>query len=318
MLVLASVVLAASLGPVPVDFVHAVLGPATDNLDRTIVFRARLPRILLGLVVGGALASSGAALQAILRNPLAEPHILGVSGGAALGGVVTVLFAGATPGAEWSLQPLGAFAGALAATLLVYRLGIVRGRLHPYTLLLAGVVCNALAGALLLFLNAIADVYQAQSLLFWLMGSLAVQSYGIVAAVAVYVALGFTVLLREAPALNCLSLGDDEAFHLGVDVHRVRRSAFVASAFLVGAVVSVSGMIGFVGLVVPHIVRILTGADNRLLIPASFLAGGVTLLWADTGARVLLGATELPVGVVTALLGGPFFVYLLRRESTRT
>ena len=313
-LVVATVVATALIGPVRVH-VARIFAATEGNVDRAIVLETRLPRILLGLVVGGGLAAAGAALQALMRNPLAEPHILGVSGGAALGGVLTLVLAGRSPATEVSLLPLGSFAGAVVATALVYRLGTVHGRLNPYTLLLAGVVCNAIAGALIMFVNSIADLYQAHSIIFWLMGSLATQSYTLVAVVAAYTLIGFAILASQASQLNVLSLGDEEAWHLGVNVERTRRRAFGASAFLVGAVVSVSGMIGFVGLIVPHVMRLVFGADNRLLVPASFLAGGVFLVWADTLGRTILGPTELPVGVITAMCGGPFFIYLLRRSS---
>lgn len=315
LLVVAAVatVLAASLiGPESIHLRSALEGASVDHV---ILFQVRLPRILLGLVVGGALGTAGAALQALLRNPLAEPHLIGVSGGAALGGVLTMLLVGRTPVTELSIQPLGAFAGALLATALLVRLGTLHGRLHPYTLLLAGVVCNAVAGALIMFINSIADFYQAHGIIFWLMGSLATQSYELVAVVAVYVAIGLAVLAAQARKLNVLSLGDEEAWHLGIDVERTRRIAFAGSALLVGAVVAVSGMIGFVGLIVPHVARLLLGSDNRLLVPASFLAGGIALVWADTVARTALGSTELPVGVITAMCGGPFFVWLLRRQA---
>lgn len=309
---LATVLATSLIGPESVQLRDA-LDPS--SVGHVILFQIRLPRILLGLVVGGALGAAGAALQALLRNPLAEPHIIGVSGGAALGGVLTMLLVGRTPVTELSLQPLGSFAGALLATALLVRLGTLHGHLHPYTLLLAGVVCNAVAGAMIMFINSVADFYQAHGIIFWLMGSLATQSYRLVGVVTLYVLAGLAVLGWLARDLNVLSLGDEEAWHLGVDVDRIRRFAFAGSALLVGAVVAVSGMIGFVGLIVPHVVRLLLGSDNRLLVPASFLAGGIALVWADTVARTALGATELPVGVITAMCGGPFFVWLLRRQA---
>ena len=311
--VLLTTVLAALLGPVQVILRRAFDASALENIDRTILLHTRMPRILLGLVVGGGLAAAGAALQALLRNPLAEPHILGVSGGAALGSVVTIILAGRGPLSAMA-QPFGAFLGALLATAVIYRLALIHGRLQPYTLLLAGVVYNAIAGALILFVNSLADAYQAQGIIFWLMGNLATQSYAVVGVIAAYTAAGLLLLGTQARRLNLLSLGDDDAWHLGVDVERTRRITFVAASFLVGAVVSVSGMIGFVGLIVPHAMRLLIGSDNRLLLPASFLAGGIFLVWADTLARTLLGPTELPVGVITAMCGGPFFIYLLRRQ----
>jgi len=323
LLVLAALLVVAVLGSALVgsqhiDLRNALLGPGEGNVDAVILFRIRVPRALLAAVVGGALAAAGTVLQALLRNPLAEPHLLGVSGGAAFGGVVVLIAVGWSGVVPALLVPAGAFAGALAAMLLVYRLGTVQGRLQPYTFLLAGVVCNAFTGALIMALNAMADFFQAHGILFWLMGSLQTQSYALVVASAAYLAVGVVWLLRHARAFNVLSLGEESAAQLGVHVGRTRRVAFGVSSLLVGAAVSVSGMIGFVGLIVPHVTRLLIGADYRLLLPASVLVGGIFLVVADTVARSAFGATEIPVGVVTALCGGPFFIYLLRREGGRT
>jgi iron complex transport system permease protein len=323
LLVLAAVLAAAVIGSALVgseriDLSRALFGPAEGNVDAVILLRIRLPRALMGVVVGGALAAAGTVLQALLRNPLAEPHLLGVSGGAAFGGVLALIVAGASGALPAFLVPLGAFAGALATMLIVYRLGTVHGRLQPYTFLLAGVVCNAFTGALIMALNALADFFQAHGILFWLMGSLQVQSYWLVTASAAYLVVGVLWLLRHTREFNVLSLGEESAAQLGVHVGRTRRVAFAVSSLLVGAAVSVSGMIGFVGLIVPHVTRLLIGADYRLLLPASVLVGGAFLVLADTVARSAFGATEIPVGVVTALCGGPFFIYLLRREGGRT
>lgn len=316
-LLLLSVVLACLIGSVHVDVARALQSGLADNTDRVILFDTRLPRVLLAAVVGGALATAGVALQGLLRNPLAEPHLIGVSGGAALGAVVAVIVGGRTAFTEGAVLPLAAAAGALLSMGVIYRLALVHGRLQPYILLLAGVVYNAFAGALIMCVNAIADFYQAQGILYWLMGNLATQSYRLVAMVAVYSAFGAGALLLQTRQLNVLSLGEEGALQLGVDVHRVRRTTFLAASFLVGAVVSVSGMIGFVGLIVPHVMRLILGADHRLLLPASLLAGATFLIWADTVARTALGVVEIPVGVVTALCGGPFFVYLLKREGRK-
>jgi iron complex transport system permease protein len=315
---LVTLVLASTIGSVRVSFVQALTGDPAQNVDRTILFETRLPRVLLAAVVGAALATAGAALQGLLRNPLAEPHLIGVSGGAALGAVVAVVLIGRSVFADSSILPAAAGLGALTSMAVIYRLALVRGLLQSYVLLLAGVVYNAFAGALIMFVNSITDVYAAHGLLYWLMGSLAARSYGLVATIALYVALGAAWLFAQARPLNALSLGDEAAMQLGVAVHRTRRTTFVASSLLVGAVVSVSGMIGFVGLIVPHVMRLLLGADHRLLLPASLLAGATFLVWADTLARAAFGAVEIPVGVVTALCGGPFFLYLLKREGGRT
>jgi iron complex transport system permease protein len=316
-LLVATILASCGLGSERIAIWNALTGPSADNIDRLILLRIRVPRALLAAVVGAALSAAGTALQALLRNPLAEPHIIGVSGGAALGGVVALVIGGTADANRAWLVPLGAFAGALATMALVYRLGSVRGRIQPYTLLLAGVVCNGFTGALIMFVNAVADFFQAHNILFWLMGSLATQSYRLVAAIAVYVAAAVLWLLFHTRDFNALALGEEGARQLGVNVQRTRRTAFVVASFLVGAAVSVSGMIGFVGLIVPHATRLLFGADYRLLLPASVLLGGCFLVVADTVARTALGAVEIPVGVVTALCGGPFFLYLLRREGVR-
>lgn len=313
---IATVAVCASIGPVRINLLEA-FGSGGDGVDATILLRARVPRVLLAVSVGAGLALAGAVLQALLRNPLAEPHILGVSGGAAFGGVLTLFAAASLPLPSYLLTPVGAFAGALTAMLVVYRLGTVHGRLQPYTFLLAGVVCNAFTGALIMAVNAMADLFQTHGILFWLMGSLATSSYRLVALSFAYVAVGGVVLGRQARALNALSLGEESAAQLGVDVGAVRRTCFVVSSLLVGAAVAVSGMIGFVGLIVPHVTRLLFGPDHRLLLPASAIVGGVFLAGADTLARSLGSSSEIPVGVVTALCGGPFFVYLLRRQGAR-
>jgi iron complex transport system permease protein len=307
-----TLVAAAAIGPVGLDWRRA-LDPSLTSPDAVILFRTRVPRVLLAAIVGGALATAGAALQALLRNPLADPHLLGVSSGAALAGVCALVlhpvFFGRT-----LVVPAAAFAGALASMWIVVGASRVGGRLDSYTLLLVGVIYNAFAGALLMFINSVVDFYQAHGVLFWLMGSLGASDYGVVAALALYTLTGLAVLVVRARDLDCLSLGDDRAAELGVDVERARLVVFVAASLLVGAVVSVSGMIGFVGLVVPHLMRMMIGADHRVLLPASYLGGAIFLVWADTIARTALGGTEVPVGVVTALCGAPFFTYLLRRE----
>lgn len=316
-LLLATLAAAAALGPVGIDWRRALDAPAGMSPDAVILFRARIPRVLLAAIVGGALATAGAALQALLRNPLADPHLLGVSGGAALAGVCALVLRPVVLG-QTVVVPAAAFAGALASTWIVFRLARVGRQLEAYTLLLIGVIYNAFTGALLMFINSVVDFYQAHGVLFWLMGSLGARDYGVIAALGLYSLGGLAALVLRARELDCLSLGDDRAAELGVVVERARARVFVVASLLVGAVVSVSGMIGFVGLVVPHLVRIAFGADHRLVLPATYLAGAIFLVWADTIARTALGTTEIPVGVVTALCGGPFFVYLLRRERRRT
>jgi iron complex transport system permease protein len=309
-----SLLAAALIGPVRASLTTALAPGGAATSDYAILFRARLPRVLLAAVVGGSLAASGAALQALLLNPLAEPHLLGISGGAAVAGMVA-LVAGADPVSP--IVPLAAFLGALGMITLVYAGARVAGRATPHAILLVGVVSNALAAAAIMLVNALVSYTQAQGVLFWIMGALSTQSYALVAAAALYALVGVAWITRHAQDLNLLALGEESALQLGVEVERARRSVFFAAALLVGAAVSVSGMIGFVGLIVPHLLRLALGPDHRLLLPASFLGGAAFLVWADTLARTALAPTELPVGVVTALLGGPVFVYLLRRSLVR-
>ncbi len=315
-ILVATLAASAALGPVAIDWHRALDWRAPESPDAVIVVYTRIPRALLAAVVGGALASAGAALQALLRNPLADPHLVGISGGGALAGVCALVLLPRTLGSAAGV-PAAAFLGALVSIWIVVRLALVRGRVDSYALLLIGVIYNAFTGALLMFINTVVDVYQAHGVLFWLMGSVGNRGYGTVAALAVYTLTGLALLLWHARDLDCLSLGDERAAELGVAVEHVRRLVFVAASLLVGAVVSVSGMIGFVGLVVPHLVRLVAGADHRLLLPATYLVGAIFLVWADTLARTVLGVTEIPVGVVTALCGAPVFAVLLRREARR-
>jgi iron complex transport system permease protein len=314
LVLLVSLVAATAIGPVPVSLVRAFSAGGAGTTDYAIVVQTRIPRVLLAAVVGGALATAGAGFQGLLANPLADPHVLGISGGAAVAGAA-VLVLGVDPVSP--LVPLAAFAGALATVTAVVLVARTGGRTTPHALLLTGVVCNALAAALIMLINAVASYRQAQGVLFWMMGALSTQSYGLVAVAGAYALVGAVALVRHAPALNLLAAGEESAASLGVEVERVRRAVFVAAALLVGAAVSVSGMISFVGLIVPHVLRLLVGPDLRLLLPASFLGGAAFLVWADTIARTVLGPAELPVGVITALLGGPFFLMLLRRSLRR-
>ena len=242
--------------------------------------------------------------------------------GASLCGIVALVVAGtATAGLPGFLHisfvSLAAFLGATGTTVLIYRTALNHGRLQPYALLLTGVVFNAFCGALIMLVNSLTDFYQSHGVLFWLMGSLAAQDYTVVCAIGFYVLLGAGWLIGQSRRLNLLSLGEEGAAQLGVDVETLRRRTFLATSLLVGAIVSVSGMIGFVGLIVPHLLRLLCGADHRLLLPASVLGGAIFLVWADTLARTVVSPTELPVGVVTAMCGGPFFLYLLKKEERR-
>ena len=309
----ASVVVAATIGAVPIDLARAFDFAHPNSPDFVILFRTRLPRVLLGAAVGGGLGAAGAALQALLRNPLASPDVIGVSGGASIG-AIAVLALG-VGGPAWIAVPGAAFAASLATLGLIVRLSTLHGRLNPYSLLLVGVIVNTVAAALIMLMAALVDSLRAQGVMVWLSGSLAQRPYALVALVTVLTIVPAIVLWTEARSLNLLALGEETATQLGTDVGRVRRTSFVASALLVGAAVSVSGVIGFVGLIVPHCLRLALGSDQRLLVPASFLGGGIFVVWADTAARTLAAPTEIPVGVLTALCGGPFFIFLLRRQE---
>lgn len=317
-----SLVVCAAIGAEHIDLAQVWNFPALDNPEAVIFFRIRLPRVLLAAVVGGALGVAGAALQALLHNPLACPHLIGVSGGASLCGILalvssSVLASQVPEFVRLSIVSIAAFAGAISTTLLIYRLALVHGRLQPYALLLTGVVFNAFCSALIMLVNSLVDFYQSHAILFWLMGSLAARDYVTVGLTSLYVAIGGTWLIAQGRRLNLLSLGEEGAVQLGVDIETLRRGIFLTSSLLVGAIVAVSGMIGFVGLIVPHLLRLLFGADHRLLLPASLFGGAIFLVWADTLARTVASPSELPVGVVTAMCGGPFFLYLLRKEGRK-
>jgi iron complex transport system permease protein len=287
-----------------------------DSSDHAILLGARLPRVLMGAIIGAVLAAVGTALQALVRNPLAEGGILGISGGGALGAILALIFAAKIGGGEATV-PLCAFVAALISTVAVYRLAMVDGQLEPFTLLLVGVIFNAFWGAAIMLVNSVVDFYFAHSILFWLMGSLEAPTYREAAMVAILGLLGFGVLLFHARDMNLLSLGDESAAELGVNVDRLRRIIFIATSVMIGAAVSVSGIISFVGLIVPHTLRLAFGADHRLLLPASLIGGAAFMVAADLVARVAIAPTEIPVGAITALCGGPFFVYMLRREGRR-
>jgi iron complex transport system permease protein len=290
-----------------------VLGGRGDSLARVIVMDLRLPRAVLALLAGGALALSGAVFQALLRNPLAEPYVLGVAGGAALGAVGVIVSGLGRVAAAFI--PIGAFAGALMAITLVFAIALrATATLDARVLLLAGVVVGAFFNAIILLLLTMADVESFRSAIFWTMGSLAGASWRSVLLLAIYVTPAALVLLALSRSLNLLALGEETAHHLGTNVERVKRVSFLVASALVGAAVALCGVIGFIGLIVPHAVRMLSGSDHRLLLPASFLAGGAFLILADTAARTVAAPAELPVGVITALVGVPMFVLLLIRR----
>jgi iron complex transport system permease protein len=311
----AALVLGILFGSVPVrpGELAAVLAGGGDPTHRDIVVGLRLPRVLLAGLVGGGLAMAGAALQALLRNPLAEPYILGISGGASVGAVL-VLSLGLSADASW-ITPLAAFVGALGAIALVFRVATVAGRgLDVRALLVAGVVVAAFFTACIAFVLSISSARTVQSAVLWIMGSFAAADWGRVVAAAAYTLPAGVLLLALARPLNLMAIGEDTALHLGADVEGVKRAALAVAALLTAAGVAVAGVIGFVGLVVPHALRLVIGSDNRALLPLSFLAGAAFLVLADLAARTALAPTEVPVGVVTAFVGVPLFLVLLRRS----
>lgn len=314
-LLFAAVAVAIGLlaGPVHVsvgDLWRALLDPQAPSA--VIIRQLRVPRVLLAFLVGGALGLSGACLQALVRNPLADPYLLGLAGGAGLGAVLALALWG---GIVWAV-PAAAFAGALAAIALVYRLALVAGRrLDPRILLLAGVVVGSFAAAIMTAVISLSPAAQLRNAFLWLLGGFGAASWRAVLLFSVYATLPVVLLLLRGRALDLLALGEEPAQYLGTEVERTKRLVYVAASLLTAASVSVCGIIGFVGLVVPHAMRRLVGSLHGALLPAAFVAGGGFLVLADALARTVVRPLELPVGVVTALVGVPLFAVLLRRTA---
>lgn len=275
-----------------------------------ILFDIRLPRILLGAAVGSSLAVAGASYQSLLRNPLAEPYLLGISNGAAVGTMIALVFMG---GHEWS-RPLLAFSGALLATLVVYRLAQGRTGATPERLILAGVIVTTFLSSAIVFVTTLMDATRIRSFTFWLLGDLSGTTSKLLWLTLFVAVAGTLVLAAHARSLNLLMLGERDAFDLGVSVSRVRLVVFIVASLLVGSSVASSGSVGYVGLVVPHLVRLSLGSDNRITVPAAAICGAIFVVVADTIARTIIAPRELPVGAITALIGAPLFVYLLRRR----
>lgn len=286
-----------------------------DPAARAIFFRLRLPRVLMGAIVGSSLSMVGAALQALFRNPLADPFTLGVSGGASLGASVAIAFGLAVSFAGVPLIFIAAFAGAGLSVFLVYRLARSGGVLLPGALLLAGIVLNLCASAGVLVIQYMANYGRALQILRWLIGSLDVVGFDLLWRMLIFLVPGWLVLAACARDLHLLATGEESAASLGVDVRRTERMVYAASSLIVGVTVSVGGTIGFVGLIVPHAARLLFGQDVRALLPTSFLLGAAFLVLADTLARTVISPGEFPVGAITALLGCPVFLLLLRRRQ---
>jgi iron complex transport system permease protein len=318
-LLLASLLLSVMVGSVPIkpqEAIRALVkgGAGSEDAVATIVRKIRLPRALLAGIVGACLSLAGLGFQAISRNPLADPSILGVSSGASFGLMVAMLLGVAGPTSNPAVTTLFAFAGALLAAALVYAIARVDGRLPMTTLLLSGVIVGLFFTSCVMLATVLLAAAELQGVVFWLMGNLGPASMGSLGVLAVVLGIGVVTLLREAPRLNVLALGEEQALQLGVEAERVKRVVFVAASLITGAAISAAGSIGFVGLIVPHAARLLLGPDNRNLVPMSVLLGAAFLILADLGARTVAVATELPVGVITSFCGAPLFVYLLRRR----
>jgi iron complex transport system permease protein len=278
--------------------------------QNAILFEIRLPRVLLGMATGASLAVAGASFQSLLRNPLAEPYLLGVSNGAALGTMAAfVLFAQF----EFA-KPILAFAGACAATFAVYRFAGTRTGMNTERLVLSGVIVTTFLSSIIVLLTTLLDTTRLRSFTFWLLGDLSQASKNSFYLAIAAAVIGTIILMAMARSLNLMMLGERDAFDFGVEVKKTRLVVFATASALVGISVASSGSVGYVGLVVPHIVRLLIGSDNRLVIPASAIAGAVFVMFADTVARTAIAPRELPVGAITALIGAPMFIYLLKKN----
>ena len=310
-LVIACLLIGLSAGAVPLPLRSVWDGLWNGGSDASSIVRdLRAPRVMLAFLVGGSLGVCGAALQAMIRNPLAEPYLLGLSSGAGLGAVIAIA---SRAGGAWAV-PIAAFIGALAAVALVYRLSLVSGRrLDPHVLLLSGVVVGAFAGALMSAVMVLSDAPGVRNAFLWLLGGFGAASWRALGVFSVYASLPIALLLFHARSLDLIALGDEPAQHLGADVDRLRRMIYLCTALLTAASVATCGIIGFVGLVVPHAVRTMFRPVHRTLLPVVFVVGGCFLVLADVVSRVAVRPLELPVGVVTALIGVPLFALLLRR-----
>lgn len=321
LLVAGSLLAGIVIGPVMVPFrsaVGSILGSESESISsvhRIIVTRIRVPRALLGLLVGSALAVSGTAMQGLFRNPLASPYVLGIASGASTGAALAILFASSAV----LVLPAGAFAGAALAVLTVYALARDRDRRTSiFTLILAGVAVGALFSATTSFLIFLSSGGEKLSdVLFWIMGGLGRANWTAIAILAPVVGIGVATVFFFARDLNALSLGEEGAMHVGVNPDVLTRWLLALTTVLTAAAVALAGTIGFIGLVIPHVMRLLVGPDHRRLVPASALAGGCFLVWSDIAARTILSPAELPVGVITAFLGAPFFLYLLKTRGAK-
>jgi iron complex transport system permease protein len=315
--------LALGVGAVPIGWLRALQGliheafggvSDLDPVERVILLEIRLPRVLLTGLVGMALAVSGVVFQALLRNPLAEPFVLGLSGGAAVGALLSIALGFSV--LPW-VTPLAAFVGAVLTVLMVFAIAGARGRINTTTILLTGVIINAFFTSMIMLILTLSAEQKLHHMLFWLYGDLTSARFHEVLMLAPLAVLVLGIVFLHARGLNLLVTGEETALQLGIPVEQYKWVLFGVTSLLIGAVVSVSGIIGFVGLIVPHLVRMALGPDHRLLLPLSALWGGIFLVLADTAARLVLAPSEVPVGVVTAALGAPFFIILLRHRGAQ-
>ncbi len=320
----ATVILATAIGPVYIPpsttagisanklpLIGDLIRPSWSNAEEVIVLQIRLPRVILGMLVGAALATAGCSMQGIFKNPMASPYVIGISSGAALGATFSL-----ATFAQINMYtlPLMAFAGALAATLVVYNIARVGGKLPTETLLLAGIAVSIFLSAITSFLVYLSGE-SLHGIMFWLMGGLAGKGWSHVIIILPWICIGIIITYVFARGLNIMLLGEESAHHLGIDVEKLKKILIVTSALIAASAVAVSGIIGFVGLIIPHIMRILVGPDHRILIPSAVMTGGIFLVWSDTIARIVMAPAEIPVGIITALFGAPFFLYLIRKRK---
>ncbi len=308
------------LGDIARILLHRIPGPGSwitadwSVASEQIVLQVRLPRVLLGMLVGATLAVAGAGFQGVLRNPLADPFTLGVSSGSAIGAAVLIFFG-------WQFSLLGVFTlpavafltGAVTLWIVIW-LARENGKIPIESLILSGVVMQSFLGAVVSFLTAMSK-QTVNEILYWTMGSLSLRGWSYTAILFPYLLVGGAFLWSRAGTLNLLALGERQAAHSGLNVERTKLTVLLAATLMTAAAVSVSGVIGFVGLVIPHMIRLITGPDYRLIIPLSALGGGIFMMWSDLAARSLLTPTEIPLGIVTAFVGAPFFGYLLHRKK---
>jgi iron complex transport system permease protein len=286
-----------------------------ESADEQIIMQVRFPRVALAIVVGASLAVAGTGFQGILRNPLADPYTLGVSTGASVGAAIMIHFGLMQVMGQWTV-PLVAFVTGIVTLVFVFYLSRIGGKMSMETLILAGVVVNAFLGSFVQFMVSLSNNV-VNAILYWLMGSIAMKGWIYSEVLFPYLLIGFLVMLSYGRDMNLFALGERQAAHLGISVERTKIIVLVVSTLMTAAAVSVSGVIGFVGLVVPHLIRLIVGPDYRIIIPIAAIGGGIYVLWADTIARIILSPRDIQLGIITAFIGAPFFAYLLRKQMIK-